>query len=541
MKPLTDNSSNFFKGALILTAAALVTKILSAIYRVPFQNIVGDVGFYIYQQVYPFYGMILVLSTYGFPVAVSKLYSERKNSGTHEEAVRVLAASFIFLSILGVILFSALYYGADWLAGKMGDPELALLLRVAAVPFLFIPFVSVLRGYFQGSGNMVPTAYSQVGEQFVRVVTILGLASLFIKEGYNLYYAGAGAAFGSVSGGLISIIILGLLFKRERRDNQSNVTVTQLLKGSSNIIKALFIHGLSLSISAMLLIFLQMADSLNLYSLLLSNGTMTEEAKAAKGIYDRGQPLIQLGTILSTSMALSLIPLIANARLKKQTSFVTEHISLALKINILFGTGAALGLLSIIEPVNEMLFEDRQGSQVLAVLCFVILGGSAVMTLTSILQGLGSILYPAAMVLIAFVLKLLLNLVFVPWLGTMGSAISSVLSCFLVLVLLGIKLRVKIKVSLLSPLYLVKVAGSALLMVSFLFIYQNYTEFFYSLLVNDRLASAFQSISAAIFGGFIYIFALLRTSALSKKELSMLPFGSRLAFLLPKKTGGNHL
>ncbi|MDA6131309.1 oligosaccharide flippase family protein, partial [Escherichia coli] len=75
MKPV-QTSGDLFKGALILTIAALITKILSAVYRAPFQNIVGDVGFYIYQQVYPFYGIIIVLSTYGFPVIISKLYAE---------------------------------------------------------------------------------------------------------------------------------------------------------------------------------------------------------------------------------------------------------------------------------------------------------------------------------------------------------------------------------------------------------------------------------------------------------------------------------
>ena len=81
MKPVTD-SKDLVKGAMILTLAALVTKILSAVYRVPFQNIVGDIGFYIYQQVYPFYGIVMVLSTYGFPVVISKLYTEQQARGT---------------------------------------------------------------------------------------------------------------------------------------------------------------------------------------------------------------------------------------------------------------------------------------------------------------------------------------------------------------------------------------------------------------------------------------------------------------------------
>ena len=96
MKPVAD-SKELMKGAMILTLAALVTKILSAVYRVPFQNIVGDIGFYIYQQVYPFFGIVMVLSTYGFPVVISKLYTEQQAAGNSGRADRLLAISLVFL------------------------------------------------------------------------------------------------------------------------------------------------------------------------------------------------------------------------------------------------------------------------------------------------------------------------------------------------------------------------------------------------------------------------------------------------------------
>jgi len=125
MKP-ADQTGTLLKGAFALTLAAVVTKILSAVYRVPFQNIVGDIGFYIYQQIYPIYAFALVLSTYGFPVVLSKLYTERKNSGGREDVHRLLVVSGGFIFVICAVFFFILYFGARRLAVLMGDPELAV-------------------------------------------------------------------------------------------------------------------------------------------------------------------------------------------------------------------------------------------------------------------------------------------------------------------------------------------------------------------------------------------------------------------------------
>ena len=97
-----NQSKALFRGAFILMLAALITKILSAFYRIPFQNIVGDIGFYIYQQVYPFYGMAIVLSTTGFPVVISKLYAEQKLKGDDIKSRLLLFFSFIYLQLFVV-------------------------------------------------------------------------------------------------------------------------------------------------------------------------------------------------------------------------------------------------------------------------------------------------------------------------------------------------------------------------------------------------------------------------------------------------------
>lgn len=144
------------------------------------------------------------------------LLREKSRNEDEFEATRLLFTSFFFLFIVGILAFSGMYFGADFFAGKMKDPHLAVLFRVISIIFIILPFNSVFRGYFQGNGDMLPTAVSQVGEQLIRVTTILVLAALFMHEGYSLYIVGGGAAFGSITGGIVSGVILATFLVSEK-------------------------------------------------------------------------------------------------------------------------------------------------------------------------------------------------------------------------------------------------------------------------------------------------------------------------------------
>lgn len=532
MMPDKD-SRDLFKGALILTIAALIVKVLSAMYRVPFQNIVGDVGFYIYQQVYPFYGVALVLATNGFPVIISKLYAEQAVKQEKNGVQHLFVISLVILMLIGFSGFSILYWGAEWLAASMGDPGLVQLLRIISVVFLIFPIVSILRGYFQGTGNMVPTAASQVGEQLVRVLTILLVAWILTKQEYSLYIVGSGATLGSVTGGITAIMILGTFYLNRRKRTLLSIEKINWREGRK-IASVLLFQGFAVCISSLILVFIQMADSLNLYSNLLSSGFTSEGAKELKGIYDRGQPLIQLGTVVATSMSLSLVPMITSEKLKEQMEYMHDKIRLALQIGLFVGLGAAFGLWSIIKPTNRMLFENSDGSEVLAVLCLLIFFTSIIITTTAILQGLGNFIFPACIILCGFGVKLGLNMAFVPLFGTMGAAIASCITLCMVMFLLLHKLRSLLKTSILSRRFFLVVSAATLVMVFVLKLYLYVTGLFPSF-DHDRLFAAFQAMSAVIVGAIVYVWIVLKGRTFKEEELAMLPFGSKLLFFLPKE------
>lgn len=526
----TSQSNVWFKGAFILMLAALITKVLSAVYRIPFQNIVGDKGFYIYQQVYPFYGVIIALSTYGFPVVLSKLYMEMKVEGNQSGINRLVSSSFYLFFPIGIAAFLILFFNAGRLATWMGDPYLASLLKVISFAFLFSPLTAILRGIFQGEGNMIPTAVSQVSEQLLRVGIILFVAVFFSYKRYSLY------AIGSVIGGLLSLLVLIYFY---RKKSFSLFRVSALFHKENRLLsKRVIFEGITISISSMLLILLQLADSLNLYALLIENGVADETAKVMKGIYDRGQPLIQIGSIISTSMALSIVPLITKNRQKESKKDLMENIHFSLLVSYFIGLGATVGLIGIINETNRMLFENDAGSHVLAILFFIIFFNAIIVTVMSILQGLGHSFYPAILIIFGFIGKYVLNICLVSSYGIAGAAYASLIILFIILLLMVVKLRRIVKEPIIDLKQIAIIIGASFVMLLVLKGYIPLSSLLLEFIENNRIKSAIQALSGVMIGGIVYVFLVLRGNVFKEKELLLLPLGSKLIWFLPKRRKG---
>lgn len=520
-----------WQGAFILTIAGLVTKILSAVYRVPYQNIAGDIGFYIYQQVYPFYGIALGLCTYGFPVVISKLLAEKYEQHDHRGALQILLVSLLFLLGFGIFSFSFLYYEAEEISIFMGDPHLASLIKIISFSFLLLPFISICRGYYQGRGNMIPTAVSQVFEQLLRVGSILVLTYLLLSNGFGIYKAAEGAIFGSIVGGLASIAVLAVYWF-QKRDKQVKYRLPLNFKNSGSIFKVLFLQGFTICVSGLLLVVIQLVDALSLYSLLISGGFEENAAKTAKGIYDRGQPLIQLGTVVATSLSLSLVPLISSAMVRDDQKFIREKTSISLRISLAVGIGAAVGLFCIIEPANKMLFRNTGGSEILAVLGLSIIFTSIALTTSAILQGLGYSYLPALSVLAGVLIKWILNKELVPEYHTMGAAASTVAAygaiSFVQLIFLYIKLK--------SPLipwravWSIFLAGAGMTLA--LVVYIKTTDWMFHSVNEQRLFAVLQAMSSAMLGGVAYLIIMIKSRLFTPEELSLIPLGDKMLFFI---------
>ncbi|MDA7028376.1 polysaccharide biosynthesis protein [Bacillus sp. CLL-7-23] len=518
MRTLSDQKRQIWQGAFVLSLAGIFSKVLSAGYRVPFQNIVGDVGFYIYQQVYPLLGISVVLVTVGFPVTISKIMNDYEV----ENQAKILRISMMFLSGIGLSFFLILFAGAKGIAGLMGDPDLEQVIRAVSFSYLLLPFISFFRGYFQGRQWMLPTAFSQMGEQLVRVTVILLLTWWLVKQDFSLYDTGAGAAFASFVGGLAAFIILAKFWVTRDRRHRSGVSNLN----TKTVIRQLSLYTMTICVSSLMLILIQLVDAFNLYSLLLDHGLDKLEAKHIKGVYDRGQPLLQLGTVFAVSVATALVPTLTKARKQQETELVQIKVQYAMKTSLTLGIGAAVGLICILDPVNMMLFKNSEGTTALQIFSLSIFFASFAMTITAVLQGCGHPFFPAVSVLLGTVMKTVLNVMLIPSFGIEGAALATAISFAFVALLNFLKLKRK-SLTKLSDYKMSGVVISAftmlMVLLAWLYIFEMVID------AESRWKAAIESLTAVVLGGVTYLYSIIKLKVYSDEELELLPFAIHLS------------
>lgn len=507
-------TNKFVKGALILTISGLVGKLLSVGYRIPLQNLTGDIGFYIYQQLYPILGIATVLALYGFPSAISKLTAERVGISIKHFIIPVLS---ILMGICG-ILSLLLYMNAENLAMFVGDERLITAYRISSIVLFLIPFSALLRGIYQGNANMSPTAYSQLGEQLVKVLIIIATAIIVGRFGYDVHLIGNFAAVASFAGILAGIVVLLLFLRKDKPIIVQHSTIPW-----QYYMKTILVFGLVGSLNHMILLIIQFADSFTVVPALVEYGYSQSEAMEAKGIFDRGQPLLQIGAVVGSSFGLALIPSIAKATVVSHSAVLQKEVSSSLKVSFYLAWAATIGLIVLFPEVNRLLYQDNKGDEALTILMLAVLLSSLVITTSSILQGIGYIKWTALFIIGAFVIKWLLNLMLVPRYGILGSSISTITS---LLFLFGVTfMMVKI---IYSRKRLFEINKKA-------FIIANLGMIIFLLLVcrilpadtYSRLPLLFFVIINSIIGAVIYLALLFRFGAFTDREISLLPFGSK--------------
>lgn len=517
---MVDNETNqLVKGALLLTIAGIISKILSASYRIPLQNLTGDFGFYIYQQVYPLLGIILIFSLYGFPSAISKLSVELRAAGKSTSLKQFYLPVFLLMLLINGVLFLVLYINAPAIAGLIGDVKLTRAYQLAAFTLLLIPFSSLLRGVFQGHYQMKPTAYSQVGEQLVRVCLIIFVAYLFFIGKINVYQIGEAAALASILGAVVAITILVSFFIKIKP-----VTHQAFAIPWGYYLRTLFTLGIVAALNHMVLLIIQFADVFTLVPELVKYGLSPLESMEAKGVFDRGQPLIQLGTVLGSSFALALIPAISQERLKEDMVNTAKYIQGGLLFSFYLAAGAVIGLILIFPEVNMLLYKDLKGTFSLQVLSLAILLSSVSITTASILQGLSYFRRTAGFILIAFLIKWFANMFFVPLWGITGSAVATVLSLLVLCSMMLFDLNRKLpEMKLFKSFNLTAFLKASLGMILFILVIQYALPYE---AIHSRMVLLVYVMFISLTGAAIYLLLLLRCRAFTASELAMLPFAA---------------
>lgn len=515
-------------GAFLLSIASFIAKVLSAVYRVPFQNLVGDTGFYVYQQVYPIYGIGMTVALSGLPV----FFSKRIASAEANEHRRLIRQSCLILSVFSIGIFGFLYAFAPTIARMMGDGELTPIIQSVSWMFLFSPVLATFRGYFQGNYEMKPTAVSQVSEQLVRVMVILIAAVWYTRNvGVDLYQMGTSAMTGATWGAVVSTVILIAWFSKEKPTAESVKESTQ--SSLPSLLKGYLTEGVAICLLTSILVLFQLMDSFTLYRELVAGGMLADTAKAIKGVYDRGQPLVQLGMVVSTGFSASFIPLMSRAYLEKRPDEFHRAAQSLIRITASLSVAAVAGLLAILPEVNLMLFGDTEGTDVLAVYILSIVVASIMLALHTILQSLQQYQFTLVSLGIGLVMKYAMNLLLVGTWGTIGASTATVTGLLVMVAAMGRKMPLPLRHVWLKNNFSVKLLGGGVLLYGGAFMLKTLltTLFFTEMGRVDALIVALLTV---VGGVILFLLYIMRVKLFTLREWLSLPFGKKLLRLKSK-------
>jgi PST family polysaccharide transporter len=525
---------SFLRGAVILGVASFLSRLLGTVYKIPFENMTGSVGFYIYNQVYPLYTILLVLSTAGFPTAISKLVSERLVHGDLAGARRVYRVSTVILTLTGGFFFLWMFFGAPLIASWMGGgEELVLPIRSVSFALLLVPGMAALRGYFQGFQNMMPTAVSQVIEQLVRVsfillVTFLAMHLIMPPE-RAVVLAASGAVMGAFVG---AIAAYGYLLGYKRRvEPVAFPRPDGRRRGSresfGRVARQILSTALPIALASLVLPLFNLVDAFTIKTILnwiWCDGAVNCQAAAYwKGVYDRGPTLVQFAAFFATAIALSIVPAVAESKERRLLRQTASRAELAIKLTLWLGIPATIGLAVIAEPVNVMLFRNEEGTLAVRIAAFTVMFSTLSMTCTGILQGVGHMLLPARILLMAVVLKVVANLILVPLWQINGASLATVIAYALAASLNQREVRRRVHITWDRPVLLGKPLLAALLMGALLWGMTQMMDGWLNEHLSPRWAAAWLSLLCVAVGTPVYGLLLLKSGAVRSQDLMHVP------------------
>lgn len=218
------NDTSFLVQGSILAIASLVSRVIGLVYRIPLTAIIGDHGNDYYSCAYEIYSLLLLISSYSLPMAVSKMVSARISNGERQNAYRVFKGAMLFAAITGTIACVIVFFGAEELTRLFQTPLGVYALQVLAPTLIIVAVLGVFRGFFQGMGTMIPSAVSQIIEQIVNAVVSVGAAYVLFaygkriatvlgsKEHYDAAYGAAGGTLGTSAGAFFGLVFILFVF-----------------------------------------------------------------------------------------------------------------------------------------------------------------------------------------------------------------------------------------------------------------------------------------------------------------------------------------
>ena len=531
-----SKAESFLKGTLILTVASFVVKVIGSLNWIFVSRILGGEGIGLYQMAFPIYFFAMSISQAGVPVAISIITAERVALKDVFGARRVFRVSMALMLFTGLFFSLLTYFSADWLIEWqfIRDPRAYMSVVALAPTIFFVTLLASSRGYLQGWQRMTPTAVSQIVEQIFRVLTMVLFASLLLPMGLD--YAAAGASLGAFAGAIGGLLVLVYFHWKLDKDIEREYgpdlapPAGQAPAPLGMIVRRIFSLALPVSAASIMLPIVSNLDLLIVPQRLEVAGYTVPQATELFGyLTGMAVPLVNLATILTASLAVSIVPAISEARALQDTKRVYSQTAAAVRISNFVCFPAFVVVLVLATPISTLIYNAPGAGPAVLVSSFSIVLLGLHQVSTAVLQGLGHPKIPMINMILAAVVKVVLNWVLtaIPWLGIMGAAWATAADMGVAAV---INLYFGYRMELLQ---LVKTMFAAAVMA-------GAVQIFYSFVMETFAVNAAATFGSVLVGVVVYIAALILVRGLLEEDMARIPYIGSLGIRFLRRIGIFH-
>ncbi len=382
---------SFIGGAIILMAAGFIVKIFGFIYRIYLSNLIGSEGMGLFQLISPVYSLIILTITSGVSIAVSKMVAEELAKNHYINPRRITYCGICLVIALGIFVSAIMYTFLDAISISVLKDDrtyFSLFILIPCIPI--IAASSALKGYFYGVQQVVPTAISQIIEQIVKLAIVMFFASMFLKKG--LEYACGLATFGMAAGEIANILVLIAVYKFKKKYNHKNINIpskTGILR-KRTIIKEIITTSMPVSINRFVTSVMGAFEVILIPRRLLESGLSYSVCMSEYGkLTGMAMPLILFPSLVTSSLAITLVPAISEAISLKNYRSVNYRISKSIQFTTIMGFIFTAIFISYPNEIGGILYKKERIGDILFILSFTCISMYLQQTLIGVLNGLG--------------------------------------------------------------------------------------------------------------------------------------------------------
>ncbi|WP_121615162.1 putative polysaccharide biosynthesis protein [Virgibacillus halodenitrificans] len=523
--------SNIVRGTMLLTGASFLSKFLGMIYVIPFNALVGETGGTLFAYAYTPYSIFISISTVGVPLAVSKFVSKYNAVGDYETGMRMFKAGISLMVVTGFLAFLTMFFSADWLAGRMitsDDPvnitvnDVAFVIRMVSVALIVIPAMSIVRGFFQGHNSMGPTAVSQVVEQIIRIVFLLGGAFVILKFMNGTITAAVGfSTFAAFIGAMASCLVLFVYWKKRKtylnRQIEQQTYTHEIPK--KDLFIEIFRYAGPFVLVGLAIPLYQMVDQFTFERAMVAadQKDIWEFAYSAINFY--GHKLVIIPITLATGLSLAILPTLTNSYTQQNRQLLNKQINQALQIILVLVIPAVVGMSMLANEAYGSLYgmgKIETTGTLLAWYAPVALLFALFSVSSSILQGINQQKYAVFSLLAGLLIKVLFNIQLIYIFGAKGAIFGTALAAGTAVAMNLWRIRSAIDFSFKEIIKRTILIGIFILFMCIAILLTKYIFGFFLPFEEQRWAALVMLIIGVGIGGMVYLWFAYKSTLLER-------------------------